>query len=479
MSSELSSSALRPMIESVNALHNDLLELDARQALTLYQVGKLVTASLDLEATLDAVTEATHQLTGAHSTALALLDWDGSLVIRAGRGEVEASIGESLATDHGITGRAITEQQPVLVPDMLEETGRARPELDQKYGVRTFLAVPLTWHGEPLGVVTVAFPAPDALDPKDVALVGALAEQAAAAVAHARDYAEEQRLRAESEEITRQLAEQAAQLDRVQRQLVQNEKLTAMGQLVQGLAHEINTPLSVVITNLSVLGRHVENLSGVAQAAQAVLPLLQADALQAAIDDADLEYTLEDLPDLLSESSTAARRVADLVRSMGTFARRDTGGPTALDIHEVLESALNLASNKLKERARTVREFGAPPAVLGLASELTELFLHLLINAAQALGEPGTVTISTAYEAGQVVVRIRDTGRGIPAEHLPRVFDPFFTTRQVGEGTGMGLAVCYGIVGRHGGSIALASEPGLGTTVTVSLPSVLSNKEAA
>jgi signal transduction histidine kinase len=478
---------LPPLPGVVTPIPAALLELDARQALTLYQVSKMVTASLDLEATLDAVTEATHEMSRADSTALALLDWDGTLVIRAGRGAIAANVGDILATDQGITARAITEVRPIHVADMLDEPGRARPELDEKYGVRTFLAVPLVWHDEPLGVVTVAYHTPARLGELDIAVVVALAEQAAAAVAHARDFAEEQRLREESEEITRQLAEQAAQLDRVQQQLVQNEKLTAIGQLVQGLAHEINTPLSVVITNLSVLGRHSENLSEIARAAQKTLAQLRADPLafalaaplDAAVQSNDLDYTLEDLPELLSESNLAARRVADLVRSMGTFARRDTGGPIGLDIEEILESALNLASNPLRQSGQTVRQYTAPPAALGLVSELTELFLHLLINAAQALDKPGSVTVGTAYESGQVIVRISDTGRGIPAEHLTRVFDPFFTTHKVGEGTGMGLAVCYGIVSRHGGSIEVDSTMGAGTTVTVRLPTALSAQAAA
>jgi two-component system NtrC family sensor kinase len=242
----------------------------------------------------------------------------------------------------------------------------------------------------------------------------------------------------------------------------------------------------VVITNLSVLGRHAENLSDIARSAQQALSQLRVDPaalalatpLEAAVMRTDLAYTLEDLPDLLSESETAARRVADLVRSMGAFARRDTGGPIALDIQEILDSALNLASNPLRQRGQTIRQYTNPPHALGLASELTELFLHLLINAAQALDKPGSVTVGTAFERGHVVVRITDTGRGIPAEHLSRVFDPFFTTHEVGEGTGMGLAVCYGIVSRHGGSIAIDSTSA-GTTVTVSLPTAMSAQVAA
>jgi signal transduction histidine kinase len=165
---------------------------------------------------------------------------------------------------------------------------------------------------------------------------------------------------------------------------------------------------------------------------------------------------------------------------MGNFARRDTGGPKVVPVQEVLEAALNLASNPLKQRAQIVREYGDIPPVLGLTSELTELFVHLLINAAQALEEePGTVTVSTADEPDSVVIRISDTGRGISAEHLPRVFDPFFTTRPPGCGAGMGLAVCYGIVARHGGSITLESQLGIGTIVNVRLPAAECERVAA
>ena len=330
-------------------LSDGLLDLDAHQALSLYQVGRMVTASQDLEATLDAITGSAHQLTGASTAALALLDDDGSLVLHAARGGLGASVGEPLELDHGVTATAMRERQPILVAD------------------RTSLAVPLIWEAEPLGVLTIACAAPNALTPGHVALVGALAEQAAAAVRHARDAAEESRLRDESQEILRQFSEQQAQLERVQEQLIQNEKLTAIGQLVHGLAHEMNTPLSVVITNLSVLGRHADNLFAVAAAVQQVLPQLLADPLAAAlvgpldtaVRGADLEYTLEDLPELLTDSTAAVQRVAELVRSMANFARRDTGGPSAVVIDDVLDAALTLASNPLKQCAKTVRDFAS------------------------------------------------------------------------------------------------------------------------
>jgi len=455
------------------------LALDARQAIALYRVGKMVTASLDLDATLHAVVQAAHQLTGAHATALSLLDWlEGTLVLQVAHGPVQSSIGEVIPLDRGITGMAFREGRAVLVPDMQLEPDRARPDLDDKYGVRCFLAVPLVWQHERLGIVTLAFTQPGALNQSDVAVVQALAEQAAAAVAHARDYAEEQRLRAESQEITRQFAEQAEQLERVQQHLIRNEKLTAIGQLVQGLAHEMNTPLSVVIANLSVLERYADSLLRVAQAAQDVLPQLRADGLTAplvsdldqAVQEADLEFLTDDLKQLVEESAGGARRVAELVRSASAFARRETNGPQPVNIHDVLESALNLAANPLKAHATIERKYGEVPRVMGLASELAQVFVHVLVNAARALDKRGVVTVSTEHTGDHVTIQIADTGCGIAPEYLPRVFEPFFTTRAVGEGTGMGLAVSYGIVERHGGWIGIESYPGTGTTVTVRLP---------
>jgi signal transduction histidine kinase len=460
-------------------LRRELLELDTRQAIALYEVGRMVAASLDLETTLLAVAEVAEQLLGADAVAVALIEREGAVVLHARRGDVRSGVGEPFAVDRGATATALSQRRPVLIRDVQVGSNGAGPHPDGGSGMRTLLAVPLIWNAELLGVLTVASGVPNGLGSGHVALANALAEQAAAAVRHAREDAEQHRLHDESQAILRQLSEQAAQLERIQAQLIQNEKLTAIGQLVHGLAHEMNTPLSVVITNLSVLGRHAENLVAVAEAARQVLPQLRADPaaspladpLDTAIRGADLEYTLEDLPELLTDSSSAVQRLAELVRSMANFARRDTGGPGRVDVEEVLEAALTLASNPLKQCATSVRAFVPTPPVLGLASELIELFLHVLINAAQALEEhPGTVTISTACEAGCVVVRIHDTGRGISAENLPRVFDPFFTTRPVGGGTGMGLAVSYGIVARHQGSIAIESQPGSGTTVIVRLP---------
>jgi signal transduction histidine kinase len=165
---------------------------------------------------------------------------------------------------------------------------------------------------------------------------------------------------------------------------------------------------------------------------------------------------------------------------MATFARRDSEQAYEVDVEDVLEAAVTLAWNVLKHRAQIVRDFTPLAPVMGHASELTQVFVHLLLNAVQAVGDrPGSILITTRREAGGISVCVTDNGSGISSEHLPRVFDPFFTTRPPGVGTGMGLAVCHGIVTRHDGTIQLHSTPGQGTTVSVWLPEAESVAEAA
>ncbi len=453
--------------------------LTAPQALTLYRVGKMVAASLDLDETLGAIVDAARQLGRAELTAVLLYDEEGRLVIRTGCGAMASAAGERVPAEAGIVGQALREGRLVLLPDLLDVTHRARPDLDALSGVRAYLAAPLVWRGERLGAVTVGATKPYAFTPVDAALVAELAELAAAAVAHARAFAEEQWLRAESQEIVRQLAEQTEQLERAQRQLVQNEKLTAIGQLAQGIAHEMNTPLGIIISNLAVLQQYSAGLTAVAQVAQDATrrlrggdaPSAVVEALEASQRAIDLAYLLDDLPQLVDESTRSAERVAGIVRSLAVFARGDADRPSSVDVEAAIESALVLTANAIKNRGQVERQFAGVPPVPGRASELTQVFVHLLLNAAEALeGRQGTITVATSSDGQDVVATVSDTGCGILPENLPRVLDPFFTTRPPGQGTGLGLSVCHGIVTRHGGSLRITSTPGQGTTVTVRLP---------
>jgi signal transduction histidine kinase len=456
---------------------------------TLYRLGKMVTASLDLDATLTAIVEAASQLTGAETSAILLLQSDDSLVIRAGQGPIAAAVGERVQAHASIAGRALRDGRAVLIEDMTGAQDRARPDLDSRSGTRAYLAAPLVWRDEQLGVITVGATRLGALGTSDEYLITELAEQAAAAVAHARAYTDEQARRLESEAVAHELTERTAQMVHLQKQLVQSEKMSAICQLADGIAHEMNTPLGVIISNLSVLQRYGEDLGTVAAAAQETVAELgdhegpRADLLSAmeqALRAVDLEYTLEDLPQLIQESIASANRATTIIRSLATFARRDPDQFSTVALEGTIDSAVTLAWNALKHRADVVKDFGGVPPVLGHASELTQVFVHLLLNAAEAFDDAaGAITLRTSIDREEALVTVMDTGRGISSELLPRVFDPFFTTHQPGRGTGMGLSLCHGIIARHGGSITLDSEPGQGTTVSVRIPLIHSQSEAA
>jgi two-component system NtrC family sensor kinase len=268
--------------------------------------------------------------------------------------------------------------------------------------------------------------------------------------------------------------EVALQLAR--RRLAQVETLAVIGQLAPGIAHELNTPLGVIISNLTVLAGYGESLTQLALATRAAAAQLRAgdspttiaDALDAALQAADLDYVLEDLPALTTESTSSANRIAEIVRSIALCAQSDGQRPAPVNVEEALQSALTLTWHELKQRATVERNYAGVPLVMGSAAELARVFVHLLRNAAQAVPERGgVVTVATRYADGGVVVVVADNGEGIPAENLPRVFEPFFTTRP--EGVGLGLSLCQEIVARHQATIDIQSGPDKGTAVTVRL----------
>lgn len=447
--------------------------MDPEHALTLYRLGKLVTASLDLDSTLGAIVDAVHELVGAESTALLLLDDDERLTIRHGRGAVAAAIGESVSVGVGVVGRAISEGRAVLIDDMLAEPGRARPDLDLRLGIRSYLAVPLIWRGQTLGLVTVGRTAAGSLQPSDTQLVVELGEQAASAVAHAREHAQEQARRLELEAAYKAL-------EGAQQHLAQTEKLTAIGSLANGIAHELNTPLAVIVTNLFVLSEHGQALANIALAARTVTQSFSAGELDQAgatrlaevIAAADLDYVLDDLRSLLTESAASADRMSAIIRSVATFAQGTSGQSSPVNLEEALEAAITLAWNDLKQRAELIRDYASVPEVIARSPDLTELFVHLLLNASYAIeAKPGTITVRTRADQGQAIVHIVDSGRGMGPDEVARAFEPFFTTKPVAEGSGLGLSVCHGIVVRYGGTIELQSAgAGLGTAVIVRIP---------
>ncbi|XOZ32888.1 sensor histidine kinase [Halomonadaceae bacterium KBTZ08] len=281
---------------------------------------------------------------------------------------------------------------------------------------------------------------------------------------------------AESNAALRQRQEEQdsliSELKQARDQLMQSEKMASIGQLAAGVAHEINNPIGFVRSNLSSLREYTESLLTLNDAfAKALGDKLQSPELQALCRTHDLDFIREDLPSLLEESSDGIERVEKIIRSLRDFSRTDTGEMEALDIHQCLNKALAVARNEIKYKATVETDFADLPMITGVDSQLGQVFLNLLVNAAQAIDEQGLITITTErIDADHIEARIADNGPGIEPDNLRRLFEPFFTTKPVGKGTGLGLSLSYGIVQSHQGELKVDSTPGEGTTFHVILP---------
>ena len=270
-----------------------------------------------------------------------------------------------------------------------------------------------------------------------------------------------------------QLEDAHASLKASQAQLVQSEKMRALGQMVAGVAHEINNPAAYVSSNLDFLARQLPALRGWFEACAPLRALAgpeQQAALEAAERAAQVETLWQDLPDLVQESQDGMARIRDIVLSLRNFSRLEEAGWTLADLNDGLHSTLRLVRPLCRDRVDITKSFALLPPILCRPAELNQVFLNLLTNAVQSISGPGQVWVSTEVADDQLAVTVRDTGAGMAPETLARLGEPFFTTKPVGSGTGLGLAVSLAIVERHQGRLRFESALGQGTTVRVEIP---------
>jgi signal transduction histidine kinase len=272
------------------------------------------------------------------------------------------------------------------------------------------------------------------------------------------------------------LTELNRKLSAAQDQLVQSEKMASIGQLAAGVAHEINNPVGYIFSNVGTLEKYVADVFRMLAAYEECEPLLAgtpaAATLAAMRDKIELGFLKEDIPVLMSETREGIERVRKIVQDLKDFSHVDTRREWEwANLHRGIDSTLNIVNNEIKYKANVIKHYGELPDVRCLASELNQVFMNLLVNAAHAIQkERGTITITTGTQGDHVWVEIGDDGCGIAQENLNRIFDPFFTTKPVGKGTGLGLSLSYGIVKKHNGNIEVNSEPGVGTRFRISIP---------
>ncbi|WP_426109326.1 ATP-binding protein [Pseudomonas sp. TWR1-1-4] len=278
------------------------------------------------------------------------------------------------------------------------------------------------------------------------------------------------------EQRTQALQMEIDERKHLESQLVQSEKLASLGQLAAGVAHEINNPVGFISSNLSTLEGYFNQLQQMLDAYQRaealVTPPEQSEQLKAMRVGLELDFLQEDIPVLIKESKEGIGRVVQIVKDLKNFSRVDNEQTWQFaNLQQGIDSTLNIVASELKYKADVVKHYGALPEIECLASQLNQVVMNLVINAAQAMGpERGTITISTGVDSENVWLEVADNGYGIAPQTLQKIFDPFFTTKPVGEGTGLGLSLSYGIVKKHRGDISVSSELGKGTTFRVVLP---------
>jgi signal transduction histidine kinase len=312
------------------------------------------------------------------------------------------------------------------------------------------LLVPILYGVDLLGVIACGRKlSGDRLQNDDRLLLRTLANQSSIAIENAKAFDEIATL---NENLEARVEERTEELRQTQAQLLQSEKMKSLGQLVAGVAHELNNPIGFVHANLQLLDEYVKKL------------------MDGPDTEADAQRIAEAITKLLSRSREGTERVKKIVQDLRTFSRMDQAELQEVDLHEEIDRTLALMEPRLKNRIVVERDYGTLPRVQCYAGQLNQVFLNLLINACDAIENKGTIRIKTRPTSGGVRLIFHDDGPGIPAAVQSRIFDPFFTTKPIGVGTGLGLSLSHGIIERHDGKISVSSLPGRGTTFTVDLP---------
>ncbi|HBX55886.1 ATP-binding protein [Pseudomonas sp. UBA2684] len=256
-------------------------------------------------------------------------------------------------------------------------------------------------------------------------------------------------------------------LEKANAQLLQSEKLAAIGQLAAGVAHEINNPIGYVFSNLKTLAGYVHDLLRIIDAVDGAASLDELRQLKRSL---EYDYIRNDVEALISESEDGIERVKKIITALKDFSHIEEEQFRLADLHRGVDTTLNVVNNELKYKAEVIKEYGQLPAVECIPSQINQVMMNLLVNAAHAIEQFGRITLRSGHEGEWVWLEVEDTGKGIAPQLLNRIYEPFFTTKPVGKGTGLGLSLSYNIVQKHHGRIEVHSEVDKGSRFRIWLP---------
>jgi signal transduction histidine kinase len=400
--------------------------------------------------------------------------------------EIIAEFGEFFDDSHpepgkGIIGNIVQSNRAELINDVQTD-----PRLEVKKNVSAIICVPLRAKERVLGAIAIGASKTESYKAEHLKLVSIFASQTAIAIDKAVLYEQSTQAAVQAQAQTKKLQQALHELQLAQTQLIQSEKMSSLGQLIAGVAHEINNPVNFIYGNLRYVAEYAQDLLHLLEKYQKFLPVTPPE-LESELDNIDLEFIIQDLPKLLDSMKLGTGRIVEIVQSLKNFSRHDEAEMKAVNIHDGIDGTLMILHHRLKAAIRRpkieiIKDYAKLPLIECYPGKLNQVFMNILANAIDALEEgmgneeisppTGQITIRTEVLDNQwVVIRIADNGPGMKEEVIRRIYDPFFTTKDVGKGTGLGMAISYQIVvDKHGGMLKCRSQPGKGTEFWIQIP---------
>jgi len=444
-----------PVRNRMQALVDRFFDRDrAAYRVAVREISEAMVSMLSLNEIADRILVALTDTMGVERAMVLLGDEEGRrLHPIASRGDWEPeALSFEISSDHPIYKNLWMRREDLARIDFDDEHDVENREAcrDVFDTLEIELLVPILYGVDLLGLIAVSRKLTgDRLVADDRLLLRTLANTSSIAIENAKAFDEIAKL---NETLEARVEARTAELRETQAKLTQADKMKSLGQMVAGVAHELNNPIGFVHANLQLLDEYIDKL------------------VEGQRTETDTQRTQEAISKLLERSREGTQRVKKIVQDLRTFSRMDQAELQEADLNEEIASTLRLMEPRFKDGINVVREFGRLPQVRCYAGQLNQVFLNLLMNACDAIGAGGTIRIRTTAETDGVRLEFSDDGPGIPEEVQNRIFDPFFTTKPVGVGTGLGLSLSHSIIERHGGRIGVDSQPGEGTTFTIELP---------
>ncbi len=442
----------------------------------LTEIGQEITSTLNLDTILNTIYENVNQLMDASVFGIGIYSAETELIdyrLAIENGKRYEPYTRSMEDKNQFPVWCIENKKEVFINDIKKDAQNYIIEtVKVNLGSETLedgskseapvslIYIPLLFNNNPIGVLTVQSFRKFAYNQYHLDILRSLASYITTAIQNASSYSK--------------MTQAFEQLKSAQSKLVESEKMASLGVLTAGVAHEINNPVNFITGGIESLQENYADVQDLQQKLIAYHVNKGDDTLWKEIEDQkkllNLESLLPEIDELMNSIRSGAERTAEIVRGLRNFSRLDENDMKKANIEEGLDNTLVILNNRLKNKINIVKEYGSVKPIMCYPGQLNQVFMNIIYNAADAIKEKGVITITTLEENGNLMIKIRDNGMGMPEEVRSHIFEPFFTTKPVGKGTGLGLSIAYGIIEKHKGRIEVESEPGQGTEFIITLP---------